>query len=81
MNKPLWDKDVRLMRTLAPKFAKIYPLYWKNELIIKKEKSKFENEQDSQKELQRFVRDFNLVFLLQAKNIQKFNRLLDESLN
>ncbi|CDW91592.1 UNKNOWN [Stylonychia lemnae] len=81
LNKTLWEKDVRLIKSLASKFAKVYPLYWKNELIIKKEKSRFENEQDSQKELQRFVRDFNLVFLLQNKNIQKFNRLLDESLN
>ena len=81
LNKALWEKDVKLMRTLAPRIAKLYPLYWKNELIICKEKSKFENEQDSQKELQRFVRDFNLVFLLQAKNLQTFNRMLEESLN
>lgn len=81
LNKALWDKDVKLMRTLAPRFAKLYPLYWKNELVIHKVKSKFENEQESQKVLQRFVRDFNLVFLLQNAHIQAFNRLFEESLN
>lgn len=35
------------MKSLAPKIVKLYPLYWKNELIVVKEKSKFENEQDS----------------------------------
>ncbi len=69
------------MRNLAPKLAKVYPLYWKNELVIMKVKSRFENEQDSLKELQRFVRDFNLVFLLQAKNLQTFNTIWEESLN
>ena len=43
-NAGLWDKDVRLMRNLAPKLAKTYPFYWKNELVIKKIKSRFENE-------------------------------------
>ena len=41
-NNTLWDKDVKLIRSLAPRFAKVYPLYWKNELVITKLKSKFE---------------------------------------
>ena len=80
MNRVLWEKDVRLMRSLGSKFAKIYPMYWKNELIIMKVKSKFEHEQDSLKELQKFVRDFNLIFMMQTKNIQTFNRIWEESL-
>lgn len=45
----MMERDLKLMRNLAPKIAKVYPLYWKNELVLKKEKSKFENEKESQK--------------------------------
>jgi len=39
-------------------------LYWKNELVLTKGSSRFDREQESSKNLQRFLRDFNLVFLL-----------------
>jgi hypothetical protein len=38
-NRSLWEKDVRLIRTLAPNFSRVYPLYWKNELVFSKDKS------------------------------------------
>lgn len=80
MNLPLWEKDVKLMRSLSPSFAKIYPIYWKNELVLTKGRSKFDREQDSLKHLQRFLRDFNLVFMLQAANLATFNRLWESAL-
>jgi hypothetical protein len=57
-----------LIKKITPKLAKVYPFYWKSELVLSKEKSRFELEQESYKELQKFSREFNLSFMMQAKN-------------
>jgi hypothetical protein len=66
---------------LAPQLAKVYPLYWKNELVITKGSTRIDREQESSKNLQRFLRDFNLFFLLLGQNLQTFNKLWDIALH
>ena len=73
VNKQLWESDLKLIRSLSGNFGRLYPLYWKNELVTPKEKSEFERAQDSLKQLQRFVRDFNLFFMLQTAHLATFN--------
>lgn len=80
INKQLWESDLKLIRSLSGNFGRLYPLYWKNELVTPKEKSEFERAQDSLKQLQRFVRDFNLVFMLQTAHLATFNQLWEGAL-
>jgi hypothetical protein len=81
INKQLWERDLKLIRSLSGNFGRLYPLYWKNELVTPKEKSEFERAQDSLKQLQRFVRDFNLVFMLQSAHLATFNQLWEGALH
>ena len=81
INKQLWERDLKLIRSLSGNFGRLYPLYWKNELVTPKEKSEFERAQDSLKQLQRFVRDFNLVFMLQTAHLATFNQLWEGALH
>jgi hypothetical protein len=80
-NKQLWERDLKLIRSLSGNFGRLYPLYWKNELVTPKEKSEFERAQDSLKQLQRFVRDFNLIFMLQSAHLATFNQLWEGALH
>jgi hypothetical protein len=41
------EKDLKTMKKIISKLSKVYPFYWKNELILSKEKSRFEMEQES----------------------------------
>ena len=38
------DNNLKIMRAQIHQFAKLYPLYWKNELVLVKGKSRFDNE-------------------------------------
>jgi hypothetical protein len=49
--------------------------------VTPKEKSEFERAQDSLKQLQRFVRDFNLIFMLQSAHLATFNQLWEGALH
>lgn len=44
-----WESEKKTLRQNAGAFAKVYPLYWKNELVLTKGKSRLEREQESLK--------------------------------
>lgn len=80
-NGLLWEKDLRTIVILAPQFAKVYPLYWMNELVTSKIVPAFDKEQESLKNLQKFMRDFNLSQILQSGNLGLFNKIWEVSVH